>query len=60
MSHQFRDREGAVSLKARDILTGTFAKIQDGDGLSWRLYYDPGWEGYLLHVYHIALLDGKE
>jgi hypothetical protein len=59
MFHEFRDRQGAVSQKARDVLVNTFATIESGDGVSWRLLYDPGLNRYLLNIYHVSTLDGK-
>ncbi len=45
-----RDQQGVASQKARDALVNTFATMDYGTDLSWRLLYDPGDKMYVLNI----------
>ncbi len=45
-----RDKQGAARQKARDVLVNTFATMDYGTNLSWRLLYDPGDKIYVLNI----------
>ena len=56
--YQHQDQQGAVSQRARDVLVNTFATMNNGANLSWRLLYDPGFKTYALNI-HLVSKQGR-
>jgi len=55
---QHRNRQGATSQRARDILVNMFGTMNNGTKLSWRLLYGPGLKRYVLNVHMVSKRDG--
>ncbi len=50
---QHRDRRGAASQRARDILVNLLEATKTGANLSWQLLYDPGQKMYALNIHQV-------
>lgn len=51
---QERNQDGATSQKAREVLINTFAAMEGGSNLSWRLLYGPDSKTYSLNVHYVS------
>ena len=55
--NRHQDNRGVMGQKARDALIATFASMDYGTNLSWRLLYGPGTKYYALNIHLVAQRD---
>jgi len=53
---QYRDRRGATSQKARDVLVDLLDSAKHDQNLTWRLLYDPEMKEYWLNVHLVPIV----
>lgn len=52
-----QDDRAVLGQKAREVLLDTFASMDHGTNLSWRLFYGPGTKRYVLNIHLVSKRD---